>query len=320
MLLNVDFRYSAKITKQVNSLTLQLLLIEEARMEFYHLRSFVVVAKTGNLTAAAKQLCTTPPAISAHIKSLEEELKTPLFDRSSKGMALTEKGKLLLPKAEKTLDSAIDMVNLAVENQSEIIGEFKLSINQSPNLLNLTTLLENITENCQGIHLNIETLSTGTALAALQNNVIDGAYIYGDVPDELFALPIKKQKITTIAPATTALTHESLITDLAQASWITMGKYCPFDETLKSTLKQFNTANINTSSDETRLQLVKAGYGLSFLEYDEAQEAERLQYVKRLPQLDFEIPLFFAIKKNRVDEPVLKAVLQEIKILWNIKQ
>lgn len=44
-------------------------------MEFYHLRSFVVVAKTGNLTAAAKQLCTTPPAISAHIKGLEDELK-----------------------------------------------------------------------------------------------------------------------------------------------------------------------------------------------------------------------------------------------------
>ena len=44
-------------------------------MEFYHLRSFVVVAKTGNLTLAAKQLFTTPPAISAHIKALEEELK-----------------------------------------------------------------------------------------------------------------------------------------------------------------------------------------------------------------------------------------------------
>ncbi|WP_076417295.1 LysR family transcriptional regulator [Colwellia sp. UCD-KL20] len=289
-------------------------------MEFYHLRSFVVVAKTGNLTAAAKQLCTTPPAISAHIKSLEEELKTPLFERSSKGMALTEKGKLLLPKAEKTLNSAIDMVNLAVENQSEIIGEFKLSINQSPNLLNLPLLLENITENCQGIHLNIETLSTGAALAALQSNVIDGAYIYGDVPNELFALPIKQQKITTIAPTTTLLTHESLITDLAQAPWITMGKYCPFDDKLKSTLKQFTTANINTSSDETRLQLVKAGYGLSFLEYDEAQEAESLQCVKRLAQLDFEIPLFFAINKKRSDEPVIKAVLQEIKILWNIKQ
>ncbi|SGZ10696.1 Probable transcriptional regulator, LysR family [Moritella viscosa] len=42
-------------------------------MEFYHLRSFVAVAQTGNLTQAAKRLYTTPPAISAHIKTLEEE-------------------------------------------------------------------------------------------------------------------------------------------------------------------------------------------------------------------------------------------------------
>ena len=41
-------------------------------MEFYHLRSFVAVAHTGNLTQAAKRLYTTPPAISAHIKTLEE--------------------------------------------------------------------------------------------------------------------------------------------------------------------------------------------------------------------------------------------------------
>jgi DNA-binding transcriptional LysR family regulator len=61
-----------------------------------------VVANTGNLTLAAKQLCTTPPAISAHIKSLEDELKTPLLVRSSKGMALTEKGELLLSKAQNT--------------------------------------------------------------------------------------------------------------------------------------------------------------------------------------------------------------------------
>jgi len=123
-------------------------------MEFYHLRSFVVVAKTGNLTSAAKQLCTTPPAISLHIKTLEEELKTPLFVRSSKGMSLTSKGSLLLEQAEKTLNSAIDMVNLAAENQHEIMGEFTLAVNQSASRLRVPQLLNNLNENCQGISLN----------------------------------------------------------------------------------------------------------------------------------------------------------------------
>lgn len=288
-------------------------------MEFYHLRSFVVVAKTGNLTAAAKQLCTTPPAISAHIKNLEQELKTPLFDRSSKGMALTEKGKILLPKAEKTLESAIDMVNLAAENQSEIIGEFTLGINQSANQLQLPALLNNVLENCQGIHLNIESLSSGAAINALTSNNIDGAYIYDDAPKELLSVFIKHQKITTIAPIDFALNTESLITELAETPWITMGKYCPFDEKLKSTLKHFNAASLQTSHDETRLQLVKSGHGISFIELEEAQAAENLGEVQILPQLDFEIPLYFVIDKNKKDEPVIKALQQEIKILWGIK-
>ncbi len=93
-------------------------------MEFYHLRSFVAVAQTGNLTQAAKRLYTTPPAISAHIKSLEAELATPLFIRSSKGMALTEKGQLLLTKAQVTLDSAVDLLNLAANNQHENYWHF----------------------------------------------------------------------------------------------------------------------------------------------------------------------------------------------------
>mgnify|MGYP000633513113 CR=1 FL=1 len=286
-------------------------------MEFYHLRSFVVVAKTGNLTAAAKQLFTTPPAISAHIKSLEEELKTPLFDRSSKGMALTEKGRLLLPKAEITLNSAIDMVNLAVENQNEIIGTFKIAINQSSNQLILPILLQNIVENCQGINLSLENLSTGNAIKALQNNIIDGAYVYEDVPPELFSFAIKKQKITTIAPLNCYLTANSTLTELAQYPWITMGNDCPFDKHLTIKLKPFTRANLHTSNDHTRLQLVKAGHGLSFIELYEAKEAEKLGQVKVLPQLDFYLPLFFAVKKSRMDEPVIKAMLQEIKILWN---
>ena len=109
-------------------------------MEFYHLRSFVAVAQTGNLTQAAKRLYTTPPAISAHIKSLEAELATPLFLRSSKGMALTEKGQLLLTKAQVTLDSAVDLVNLAADNQHEIIGTFRLGNNLSVEQVKLTEL------------------------------------------------------------------------------------------------------------------------------------------------------------------------------------
>ncbi len=51
---------------------------------------FYVVATTGNVTAAAKELHISQPAVSKHIRNLECSLGGPLFIRSNQGMILTE--------------------------------------------------------------------------------------------------------------------------------------------------------------------------------------------------------------------------------------
>ncbi|TEW52840.1 LysR family transcriptional regulator [Psychromonas algicola] len=284
-------------------------------MEFYHLRSFVVVAKTGNLTLAAKQLFTTPPAISAHIKALEEELQTSLFVRSSKGMQLTEKGRLLLPKAQNTLDSALSLVNEAADNQHEIIGTFKLAINQSAAQLKIPTLVANIQENIPGVSIDITSMATGKTLEAIRGNQIDGGYIYGDIPEDCFAIKVKMQKITTITNKEFQLTDKTI----KQEDWITMGFYCPFDQFLKSKIGN-NIKSVASSDDEiSRLELVKSGLGLSFYEREEAEFYEDKGQIKLLSNLDFETPLYFVVANNKVNDPVIKALLQEIKILWEIK-
>lgn len=57
------------------------------------LRSFEAAARLGSFTAAASELGLTPAAISQHMRLLEEHLKTPLFERQARGIALTERGK-----------------------------------------------------------------------------------------------------------------------------------------------------------------------------------------------------------------------------------
>ena len=283
-------------------------------MEFYHLRSFVLVAKTGNLTLAAKQLCTTPPAVSAHIKALEDELRTPLFIRSSKGMKLTEKGEVLLEKAQRTLDSALELVNSAASNQHEIIGRFTLAINQTPKHLKISRLADNMRENLPGVTLQITSMATGKTIAAIREDGLDGGYVYGDVPDDLFALKVKTQKITTIAPYGFQLTDKTI----AQCDWISMGFYCPFDEFLKSKIGPDLSAVMSSDDEMSRLELVKSGIGLSFYEQEDAQIYAQQNEVSILPDLDFETPLYFVVAKKRTDDPVIKAMLQEIRVLWDI--
>ena len=72
-------------------------------MDILKLRSFVMVARLGHLTRAAERLFLTQPAVTAHIKAIEQELGIALFDRAPGRISLTRQGELLLPEAEHVL-------------------------------------------------------------------------------------------------------------------------------------------------------------------------------------------------------------------------
>jgi len=74
-------------------------------VELRQLESFREVVREGSFTAAARNLHMTQPAVSLHIKALEQELKARLLDRGAKGVRLTPPGEVLLEAAEIVLSS-----------------------------------------------------------------------------------------------------------------------------------------------------------------------------------------------------------------------
>lgn len=69
---------------------------------------FLSVAENKSISKAAVQLYISQPAVSITIRKLEENLKTTLFIRKSKGVELTEKGRLLYDSAKKALNMLSD--------------------------------------------------------------------------------------------------------------------------------------------------------------------------------------------------------------------
>ncbi len=67
-----------------------------ASLNYQHLLYFRTVAVFGGITAAAQKLRLTPPTLSAQIRALEESLDVRLFERSARGMKLTEEGRIAL--------------------------------------------------------------------------------------------------------------------------------------------------------------------------------------------------------------------------------
>ncbi len=93
----------------------------------YPLKVFVTVARLRSVTLAAAELKVTQPAVSAHLRSIEERYGGKLFDRSSRGMILTPLGETVLHHTKilladlKTMRSEIEM------SQGIVRGEFTVA-------------------------------------------------------------------------------------------------------------------------------------------------------------------------------------------------
>ena len=102
-------------------------------LELYNV--FYYVAKNGSITRAAYELSISQPAISKTIKTLEEQINTPLFVRKRDGVSLTEAGETIYNKiknAMELIDSAEeDIKSLTnLESGSINIGASKTIINE----------------------------------------------------------------------------------------------------------------------------------------------------------------------------------------------
>lgn len=72
-------------------------------MEWKQLRHFVAVAEEGGVTAAARRVGMTQPALSRQMQALEEELGVTLLDRGARSMVLTPAAEVLLADARRLL-------------------------------------------------------------------------------------------------------------------------------------------------------------------------------------------------------------------------
>jgi len=136
-------------------------------------RIFNTVAETGNLSKAAKALYISQPAISRAVSKLEQTLSVKLFIRGSRGVSLTEEGKLLYEHTK----SAFDALRRGEENLRRIqsLGAATLRIGVSTTLCKhlLMPQLQAFIQEHPHIKINICCHSTGEIMELLEDNKID---------------------------------------------------------------------------------------------------------------------------------------------------
>lgn len=140
-------------------------------MELRQLRNFTAVAEAGGISAAARVLRLSQPALSRQIKALEDELGTTLFERGAHSIALTPAGELLAREVRKLLrfaDALPDKVRAAG-------GGVPLRVGYAPSLAGdfLSLAIERFTQCHPNARVSLSDLSSSEMRHALADDKLD---------------------------------------------------------------------------------------------------------------------------------------------------
>ncbi|MEK5040691.1 LysR family transcriptional regulator [Sporosarcina sp. FSL K6-3457] len=80
-------------------------------MDYQWLKTFAIAAETLNFRKASEKLMLSQPSVTVHIRLLEEQLGTKLFDRVNNRVTLTDAGKVFYPEAIRLTNDVDASVN-----------------------------------------------------------------------------------------------------------------------------------------------------------------------------------------------------------------
>jgi DNA-binding transcriptional LysR family regulator len=286
-------------------------------MDLHQLKTFVVVAREGSITRASELLHLSQPAVSAHIKAIEDALELTLFERTPRGMAVTADGKRLLAKAEQTLGAHQELIDEATRIKGRLAGKLRLgagsnSNNEASNEA-VGRLLTILSERCPDVEVTLRHGASQDILAGLRNGSLDaGLYNEGGEPDpELTTVEVSRFKTHLVAPPGLVAVTEPLDWGaLAERPWIypTSSACCgKAAETMFKAHQIRPRRIISVDREAVTRTLVAGGLGVGLLHAETAHEARARGEVELVFESKAVVRVLFAHLASRAQDPILTA-------------
>ncbi len=291
-------------------------------MELYQLRTFVAVAREGNLSRASERLFTSQPAISAQVKALEDELGVRLFERSARGMRLTAPGSLLLGEAEKALAAASGVIAQARQLQGQLSGELRLGTVSDPVTMRLGEFMSRLAAAHPQLVIRLTYGHSGKVIDGLRRGELDAGYAVGELNDA--GLQVWRLGVITLRVAAPAAWRDRIdgadFKAIASLPWITTPPTCSFHPIAQALFAAHGLPlpkSVAEADQEVAMRsLVAAGVGVSLLRDDQARAGIEAGELAVWPGAAPTTYLNFLLRAERAAEPLLAAALVELRATW----
>ncbi|OPA98314.1 LysR family transcriptional regulator [Pseudomonas fluorescens] len=241
------------------------------------LRYFVEIADSGSFSAAAERLFVAQSALSRQIKELENQLQTPLFERTARQPRLTAAGEAFYPRARNLLSELLKASEMATQVGNGQLGTLRLSHSSTvpmsgPLLQGISTWLER----CSGVSMDIVKLSSEAQLEEIADGRLDIGLLRLPVlrqREGVRVVPLYSEELLLAVPPEHALARSNTRVELAQLkdeAFISIphpqrGGLSYLSAELCMRAGFFPKAARVMSRKTTQLQLIQAGFGIALL-------------------------------------------------------
>ncbi|PVE20885.1 LysR family transcriptional regulator [Microvirga sp. KLBC 81] len=147
------------------------------------LRYFLEVARTGSVNAAADRLRVAASAVSRQVAKLEDELGASLFERRSRGMVLTQAGRLLASYAQRTALESDQIVNEIRELSSAGRGLIRLGITEGLAVSFIPEMIHAFRLDRPHLLFNIKVFPPAGVVKAVQEGEVDVGVTFSVKPE-----------------------------------------------------------------------------------------------------------------------------------------
>lgn len=294
-------------------------------MDYINLRAFVTVAREGNLTRAAERLFLTQPAVSLQIKKLQAQLNLTLFERTPRGMRLTETGQRLLPIAERSLQVTAEFIAAAAGLKDAVSGRLRLGTILDPEFLRLGRFLSTLAERHPALTFELTHGMSGSVARQVEDGQLDVAYTLGqpDLPElddrfQLVSLTVFSYRV--VAPAGwSGQVRGKGWRELAVLPWIGT----PPDSVHNRLLSRIFAAEgveqkivARVDLEPSMMDLVQSGVGMALARHSLALEAAHTKGVVIADAVSVDAEMCCICRADRRNEPPIKAAMAAIGDVW----
>lgn len=257
-------------------------------MNLRDLKYFVTLANTRHFSKAAKACFVSQPSLSIQIKKLESFLGVALLERTSRSVLLTDIGKIIAEQAEKLLQQAETIQELAKSAQDPFSGELNLGVIPTLTSYLLPHLLPGLakTESFPKLSIYLAEQQTSQLILGLKQGKLDAAILSLPITNSEFTMqPLFEEELCLAIPEKNMLAKKKTIhrSDLNGKNLILLEEgNCLRDQTIsfcQNTMIE-EAKNFRAASLEILRYMVATNLGLTLMPSLACRPQEGLRYLR----------------------------------------